>query len=311
MRDAVRLDDDPGRQAGRARPRTGGAVSRYEPLGGEAEAQLERHDPYNVMVYVRTAQVGLGFFTGDYPGTTSPPARLHTTIDEHEPIPFSDWHSSAPNAGRLAGQPRRGRPPAARRLRALHRRDASLAPHFAYHAHRSGAPAAPMRQAMAARCQSRLASASAPHAAARTARTEAMMAACDEMADIGAFRYAVENASEAATIFVNAGRAGSARRAAARSREPHVPGQGAELLAIDGPNSAAGELTPRESQLIDWASQGLSNAEIPDRLVISVRTVETHIHRGMHKLGISDRRELVFRPPGTNADHEQVGRRRS
>ena len=36
-----------------------------------------------------------------------------------------------------------------------------------------------------------------------------------------------------------------------------------------------------------------SNAEIADRLVISVRTVETHLYRGMQKLGVSDRRELA------------------
>jgi DNA-binding NarL/FixJ family response regulator len=29
-----------------------------------------------------------------------------------------------------------------------------------------------------------------------------------------------------------------------------------------------------------------------DRLVLSVRTVETHVYPGMQKLGINDRREL-------------------
>jgi DNA-binding NarL/FixJ family response regulator len=62
---------------------------------------------------------------------------------------------------------------------------------------------------------------------------------------------------------------------------------------IDGLDTTAVELTPREAQLIDLASQGLSNAEIADRLVLSVRTVETHLYRGMQKLGVSDRRELA------------------
>ena len=31
---------------------------------------------------------------------------------------------------------------------------------------------------------------------------------------------------------------------------------------------------------------------IADRLVISIRTVETHLYRGMQKLGINDRRDL-------------------
>jgi DNA-binding CsgD family transcriptional regulator len=64
------------------------------------------------------------------------------------------------------------------------------------------------------------------------------------------------------------------------------------LPAIDGLDSTAVELTPRQAQLIALARQGLSNAEIADRLVISIRTAETHLYRGMQKLGISDRHEL-------------------
>ncbi len=66
----------------------------------------------------------------------------------------------------------------------------------------------------------------------------------------------------------------------------------AQLPEIDGLDAAAVELTPREAQLIELASPGLSNAEIADRLVLSVRTVQTHLYRGMQKLGISDRRDL-------------------
>ena len=55
------------------------------------------------------------------------------------------------------------------------------------------------------------------------------------------------------------------------------------------------ELTPREAQLVDLAARGLTNAEIADRLVLSVRTVESHIYRAMQKLGVNDRRELPTR----------------
>ena len=43
---------------------------------------------------------------------------------------------------------------------------------------------------------------------------------------------------------------------------------------------------------MELAREGLCNAEIADRLVVSVRTVESHLYRAMHKLGVSDRRDL-------------------
>lgn len=61
---------------------------------------------------------------------------------------------------------------------------------------------------------------------------------------------------------------------------------------IDGLDAVAIELTAREAQLVELARQGLSNAEIADRLVISICTVETHLYRGMHKLGVRDRHDL-------------------
>ena len=51
-------------------------------------------------------------------------------------------------------------------------------------------------------------------------------------------------------------------------------------------------LTERERQLVELAAQGLSNPEIADRLVLSVRTVESHLYRAMQKLGVKDRRDL-------------------
>jgi DNA-binding CsgD family transcriptional regulator len=51
-------------------------------------------------------------------------------------------------------------------------------------------------------------------------------------------------------------------------------------------------LTERERQLVELAGQGLSNAEIADRFVLSVRTVESHLYRAMQKLGVKDRRDL-------------------
>ena len=158
---------------------------------------------------------------------------------------------------------------------------------------RAGVPATTELDAFEAQCECRLVSAYAAHARARAAGDgTALLAAADAFADIGAIRYAVEAASEAATAFVSEGRQDSARRAAHRAEGLHVPGQGAQLPRVDGLDTVAIALTRREAQLVEMAAQGLSNADIADRLVLSVRTVETHLYRAMQKLGVRDRRDL-------------------
>jgi len=52
-------------------------------------------------------------------------------------------------------------------------------------------------------------------------------------------------------------------------------------------------LTRRENEVARLAGGGLSNREIADELVVSVRTVENHLQRAYDKLGISGRDELA------------------
>ena len=118
------------------------------------------------------------------------------------------------------------------------------------------------------------------------------MAASDELAAIGTLVYAMEAAADAATVFLAGGRTDSARRAAARARELHVPGQGTLAPAIDGLGPEALGLTVREAQIVELVRRGFSNAEIAAELVLSVRTVETYVYRAMHKRGVSNRRDL-------------------
>jgi DNA-binding NarL/FixJ family response regulator len=61
---------------------------------------------------------------------------------------------------------------------------------------------------------------------------------------------------------------------------------------VRGLDPDALSLTERERQMAELAAQGLSNPEIADRLVLSVRTVESHLYRAMQKLGVKDRRDL-------------------
>jgi DNA-binding NarL/FixJ family response regulator len=261
----------------------------------EADVQLQRGDPFNQLVIVRAATVLAVARTRDYAAVLAAHERLTAWVAEHEPLA-----AQRPGIVRADAAVEWLRDPAAAGRRLITAAETfaeempGLAPGLAYDALRAGHPgAAAVIKRLAARCRARIVTAFADHAAAHDARDgAALLRVAEAMAEIGAARYAVEAASEAATVFVAEGRSDSARRAAARARELHLEGQGATLPAIDGLDTTAVELTPRESQLIEFARQGLSNAEIADRLVISVRTVETHLYRGMQKLGVRDRRDL-------------------
>jgi DNA-binding NarL/FixJ family response regulator len=52
-------------------------------------------------------------------------------------------------------------------------------------------------------------------------------------------------------------------------------------------------LTDREREVMGLVAQGLTNAEIAERLVVSPATARTHVSRAMTKLGARDRAQLV------------------
>ena len=53
------------------------------------------------------------------------------------------------------------------------------------------------------------------------------------------------------------------------------------------------DLTPREAEILELFSKGFLTKEIGDRLDISVRTVETHLHHIYHKLHVRSRAQAV------------------
>ena len=60
---------------------------------------------------------------------------------------------------------------------------------------------------------------------------------------------------------------------------------------------SAGPLTQRETEVARLASRGLSDKEIADELVLSIRTVQSHLASAYRKLGIGSRAELAGLTP--------------
>ena len=260
----------------------------------EAETQFERQDAFGTQLHVRMLQLGILLGSGDLPAVAPALERVHAALGDGGPLP-----NQRPYLARAEGWAARARGDAAGAERFLAAAgeldDVPLyAAQLAYEALRCGsAPAAAHVQALAARCDARSADAYAAHAAARAAGDGAgLLAASADLEAIGMRRYAMEAAAEAAATFVRAGREDSARRAAARAGELHAAGQGADPPVVDGLGATATALTRREAQIAGLAGRGLSNAEIADQLVLSVRTVETHVYRAMQKRGVTARHEL-------------------
>ena len=72
-----------------------------------------------------------------------------------------------------------------------------------------------------------------------------------------------------------------------------LPRAGATGDGAAGPDARLADLTPRELEVLRTVAEGLSNAEIAERLVLSEATVKTHVGRILAKLGVRDRVQAV------------------
>jgi non-specific serine/threonine protein kinase len=77
--------------------------------------------------------------------------------------------------------------------------------------------------------------------------------------------------------------------------------------AVPRPRGAAdaspGQLTRREQEVAALVAQGLSNGQIAAELVVSPRTVETHVQHIMDKLGCGSRAQIAAWSAGTPGNH--------
>ncbi len=64
------------------------------------------------------------------------------------------------------------------------------------------------------------------------------------------------------------------------------------VVVTAGPSFEA-TVSAREAEVLAAVAEHLTNAEIADRLFISVRTVESHVSSLLRKLQAADRRELA------------------
>jgi DNA-binding NarL/FixJ family response regulator len=131
----------------------------------------------------------------------------------------------------------------------------------------------------------------AAHATAAVAESaEGLDKVSSRFEQTGALLLAADAATEAASAYERRGErraaAAARRRAATFARECGLT-QGSALEVLPLP-----ALTAREQEVARLASAGLSNQAIADRLVVSVRTVETHLSHAYAKLGISSRADL-------------------
>jgi ATP/maltotriose-dependent transcriptional regulator MalT len=146
---------------------------------------------------------------------------------------------------------------------------------------------------LATACDSPLVSARARHAAAARARNAPELAgAADDFESLGAMLLAAEAAAGAAEAF---GRLGDQRAAATALRRSSALAAACEGAATPGLIHTARPvpLSGRERQIVMLAATGMASKDIAQRLYLSVRTVNNHLHHAYTKLGVTSRADLT------------------
>jgi DNA-binding CsgD family transcriptional regulator len=122
----------------------------------------------------------------------------------------------------------------------------------------------------------------------------ALVALAAEFTELGLTARALATAGRARAAAAATGDRHAVRDASSLARRMRADDAARELtiLAPGGARGTSG-LSRRESEVAALAGTGLSDREIAARLVLSVRTVESHLASAYRKLGITSRRELA------------------
>jgi DNA-binding NarL/FixJ family response regulator len=111
-------------------------------------------------------------------------------------------------------------------------------------------------------------------------------------AKLGAVLLAAEAAADAAAVYDRQGERAEAFRVTTRLQALVAECDEARTPALRRA-ARAPELTDREHEVAVLAAEGLTSKAIAERLVVSPRTVESHLYRVFSKLGVSDRAQLT------------------
>ena len=138
-----------------------------------------------------------------------------------------------------------------------------------------------------------LADAVADHGAALLARDgDGLLAASARYREIGDRATAADAAAQAAVVFTSGQSGKRGRYAAVLAQELSDECGGLCTPALRSP-AVPVRLTGRQREIAELVAAGLSNREIADRLMTSVRTVEGHLYRACHRVGAKSRNDLA------------------
>ncbi len=152
---------------------------------------------------------------------------------------------------------------------------------------------APRLRELAERCDGPWPAAAAMHAAAIVSGdADSLEATAQTFASVPMALVAAELWMQARAGWEASGHTARATAAARHAREQlgRTEVVSTPLLAE---STTLVRLTRREREVATLAAEGLANAEIAQRLFVSVRTVESHLYSAYAKLGVADRSELA------------------